>query len=178
MPGPQEPRGHGDSEAHLWFGAEGGWPQPVAHPHGSLEGGTHRSRVSVPRNPSLVCSAHVCSCCGAGWWWGRHCPRGLPKGELGAAPAEGAPRLKTDLAGARRQQKLCLCWPRDRERDKLRLVLKRKTGLMLHQFCTRMMPCKNCMAASKGDRQYESLESTHSYCNTEKKEKKRPKPGL
>ena len=38
-----------------------------------------------------------------------------------------------------------------------------------------MKPCKSCMAADKGDRQHESLESTHSYCNTEEKEKKKPK---
>jgi len=35
------------------------------------------------------------------------------------------------------------------------------------------MPCKNCMAADKQDKHYESPESTHSYCNTEKKGKKK-----
>lgn len=43
------------------------------------------------------------------------------------------------------------------------------------------MPSKNRMTADKGDRQHESPESTHSYCNTEDKEKlkkKRPKAGF
>lgn len=37
------------------------------------------------------------------------------------------------------------------------------------------MPSKNRMTADKGDRQHESPESTHSYCNTEDKEKLKKK---
>lgn len=62
-------------------------------------------------------------------------PSGATKRRGWSCPNQRTPpQLKTDLAGASRQKKLCLSWPGDIERAKLLLVIERKTGLTLHQF--------------------------------------------
>lgn len=144
MPDPEEPKGHGDSEAHLWLPVLPPWRRaghkPRRAPTAPWRGHRPLQGVCAQKSlPGLLCTRLELppsrAAVGHGPARGRRpCPAGRPKGELGAAPAKGAPRLKTDLAGARRQRKLCLCWPGGRERDTLLPVLERKTGLTLHQF--------------------------------------------